>query len=142
MPDDRPISVLILYAHPLLGEGLAGLLSSEPGLNVAAVKSDDAGMVERAVAAAPDVIIFERGVPDRAIEILELAPEALVIDVGIDTGPAFTFHREEINARPEGILQAIRQVRMIDRSAVVGALAVLGLVSAVVGAGPGAVDVF
>jgi DNA-binding NarL/FixJ family response regulator len=141
MQDDRPISVLILYAHPLLGEGLARLFSSEPGLDVVAIQIGDAGKVERELAAAPDVIIFERGDPDRAIEILELAPEALVIDVGIDTGPAFTFHREQINARPEGILQAIRRVRMIDRDAVVGALAVLGVVAAAVGAGPGAVDV-
>jgi DNA-binding NarL/FixJ family response regulator len=141
VPDDRPISVLILYAHPLLGEGLARMFSSEPGLDVVAIQLCEAGMVERGLAASPDVIIFERGDPDRAIGILELAPEALVIDVGIDTGPAFTFHREEINARPEGILQAIRRVRMIDRDAVVGALAVLGVVAAAVGAGPGAVDV-
>ena len=41
MQDDRPISVLILYAHPLLGEGIAGLLASEPGLEVVAVKGDE-----------------------------------------------------------------------------------------------------
>ena len=37
MQDDRPISVLILYAHALLGEGLADLLGSEPRLDVTAV---------------------------------------------------------------------------------------------------------
>ncbi len=109
MQDDRPISVLILYAHPLLGEGLAGLLSSEPGLEVVAVQSDDAGMVERGLAAAPDVIIFERGDPDRAVKILELVPDALIIDVGIGPGPTFTYRREEISAWPDAILEAIRQ---------------------------------
>ncbi len=117
MQDDRPISVLILYAHPLLGEGLAGLLSSEPGLEVAAVQSNDAGMVERGLAAAPDVIIFERGDPDRAVEILELVPDALIIDVGIRPGPTFTYRREEISAWPDAILEAIRQASIPRRSA-------------------------
>lgn len=117
MQDDRPISVLILYAHPLLGEGLAGLLSSEPGLEVLAVQSDDAGMVERGLAAAPDVIIFERGDPDRAVEILELVPDALIIDVGMGPGPTFTYRREEISAWPDGILEAIRQASSPRRSA-------------------------
>jgi DNA-binding NarL/FixJ family response regulator len=109
MQDDRPISVLILYAHPLLGEGLAGLLSSQPGLEVVAVQSDDAGMVECGLAGAPDVIIFERGDSDRAVKILELVPDALIIDVGMGPGPTFTYRREEISAWPEAILKAIRQ---------------------------------
>jgi DNA-binding NarL/FixJ family response regulator len=108
MQADRPIAVLILYAHPLLGEGIAGLLASEPGLEVVAVQSDEPGMVERGLAADPDVVIFERGDPDRAVEILELLPDALVIDVGIGPGPAFTYRREEISAWPEAILDTIR----------------------------------
>ena len=117
MQDDRPISVLILYAHPLLGEGLAELLSSEPTLDVVAVRSDDAGMVERGLADAPDVIIFERGDPDHAVQILELVPDALIIDIGIDPGPTFTYRREEISAWPNGILKAIRQASCHRRSA-------------------------
>lgn len=117
MQDDRPVSVLILYAHPLLGEGLARLLSSEPGLKVDAVQSDDAEMVERGLAAAPEVIIFERGEPDRAIQILERAPDALIIDVGIGPGPTFTYRREEISAWPDEILMTIRQAAGPRRSA-------------------------
>jgi DNA-binding NarL/FixJ family response regulator len=117
VPDDRPISVLILYAHPLLGEGLAGLFSSEPGLDVVAVKSDDAGLVERGLAASPDVVIFERGDPDRAVEILESVPGALLIDVGMDAGPTFTYHRQEIPARPEGILELIRTLGPVKAAA-------------------------
>jgi hypothetical protein len=109
MQDDRPISVLILYAHALLGEGIAGLLAAEPGLKVIAIRSDEPGMIERGLAATPDVIIFERGDPDRAVEILELAPDALVIDVGIDPGPTFTYRREEISAWPEALVNAVRQ---------------------------------
>lgn len=109
MQDDRPIPVLVLYAHPLLGEGLVELLSAEPGLEVVAVQCDDDAMVERGLAAAPDVIIFERGDPDRAVKILELVPDALIIDVGIGSGPTFTYRREEISAWPEAIFEAIRQ---------------------------------
>ncbi len=117
MQDHRPTSVLILYAHPLLGEGLAGLLSSEPGLEVVAVQGDDIGAVERGLATGPDVIIFERGDPDRAVKILELVPDALIIDVGMGPGPTFTYRREEISAWPDAILEAIRQASSPGRSA-------------------------
>jgi hypothetical protein len=121
MQDDRPISVLILYAHPLLGEGMAGLLAAEPGLDVVAVPSDEPELVERAFAASPDVIIFERGNPDRAVQVLELAPDALIIDVGIGPGPTFTYRREEISAWPEAILETIRQASPHRRSEAVQA---------------------
>jgi DNA-binding NarL/FixJ family response regulator len=116
MQDDRPISVLILYAHPLLGEGLAELLTAEPGLEVVAVQGNDDAMVERELAATPDVIIFERGDPDRAVKILEVVPDALIIDVGIDPGPTFTYRREEISAWPDAIFESIRQASSRRRS--------------------------
>lgn len=110
MQDDRPISVLILYAHALLGEGLADLLSAEPGLEVVAVGIDDSGSAERALETAPQVIIYERGDPDRAIKLLEFVPDALVIDIGIGAGPTFTYRRDEIAALPDAIVAAIRGV--------------------------------
>lgn len=108
MEDDRPISVLVLYAHPLLGEGLVGLLAAEPGMSVVAVQHQDTEAVERELAAGPQVIIFERDDPDRAVAVLELVPDALIIDVGINPGPTFTYRREEISAWPDSILDAIR----------------------------------
>ena len=121
MQDDRPISVLILYAHPLLGEGLADLLGAEPGLEVVAVPTDDVETAERALAAAPQVIIVERGDPDRAVEILELVPDALIIDVAIGPGPTFAYRREEIPAWPDAILAAIRAAPARQDSAGAGA---------------------
>jgi DNA-binding NarL/FixJ family response regulator len=121
MQDDRPISVLILYAHPLLGEGLADLLSTEPGLEVVAVRIDDSGSAERALETVPQVIIFERGEPDRAVEMLGFAPDALIIDIGIGSGRTFTYRRDEISALPDAIVAAIRTVparRMTGRAAV------------------------
>jgi hypothetical protein len=111
MQDDRRISVLVLYTHPLLGEGIARLLEGEPGLDVFPVPTQDVEAVERGLASAPDVIIVERGDPDRAIGILEFVPDALIIDVGIDPGPTFTYQREEISARPDVILEAIQSLR-------------------------------
>ena len=84
---------------------------------VTCAPSDDADAVAQALAREPNVVIFERGEPDMAVEILRYAPEALLIDVTMAPGPAFTWHREEIQSRPDGIVGAIRGVRHpIDRS--------------------------
>ena len=110
MQDDRSISVLVLYTHPLLGEGLTDLLAAECGLDVTAVQMDEEpDAAAGALAASPQVVIFERGEPDRAAEILETVPDALVIDVAIGAGPTFAYRREEISALPEAIVAAIRQ---------------------------------
>ncbi len=130
MHDDQRISVVVLYTHPLFGEGLARLLAAEPGVDVVPVCTVDIEAAERSLALAPDVVIFERGDPDRAVDVLRFAPEALLIDVAMDPGPTFTYHREEIPARPEGLLQAIRQVRRLDRGTVVSAVAVVAVAAA------------
>lgn len=107
MQGDRPISVLILYTHPLLGEGLAEMLAADPSLDVVAIPAGDAERTECALATSPQVIIFERGNPDRAVEILERVPNALIIDVGIGPGPTFTYRRDEISAWPDALIEAI-----------------------------------
>ncbi len=134
MERTRHISVVILYTHPLLGEGIAKLLSAEPGLTVTPVPSRDLAAAEAALAAVPDVVIFERSDPLQAIDLLRFAPDALLIDVGMDAGPTFSYHREEIPAKPEGILRAIRHMRRAARGAVVGAVAVIASASAASGA--------
>ena len=109
MQDDGPISVLTLYSHPLLGEGLVGMLSREPGVVVTAVGLEDSDAVRVALDQSPQVVIAERGQPDRAVEILELVPEALVIEVGLGPGPTFTYRRDEISTLPEAVVEAVRQ---------------------------------
>ena len=93
----------------LLGEGLVEMLAAEPGLTVVAVPSAERARVECALAGTPQVVIFERGDPDRAVEILKLVPDALIIDVGIGPGPTFMYRREEIPAWPDAIVDAIRR---------------------------------
>jgi DNA-binding NarL/FixJ family response regulator len=128
MSGDRHLSVVILYTHSLLGEGLAHVLAAEPGLDVVHVASRDSGAAAAALAANPDVVIFERSEPLQAIDFLKAAPVALLIDVGLDAGPTFTYRREEIPPRPEGILRAIHHLRRHAGEALVGVVAILLMV--------------
>ena len=69
------------------------------------------------------MVIYERGEPDLAVDLLRFAPGALVIDVSMDPGPTFTYHREEIPARKEGLLRAIRGIRQLQGKVVAGTVA-------------------
>lgn len=129
METARPISVVILYTHPLLGEGIAKLLGGEPGLQITHIPTGEVEAAEAALAGVPDVVIFERNEPLQAIDLLRYAPDALLIDVGVDAGPTFTYHREEIPTKPEGIVKAIRDLRLAGRGAVVGAFALIAAAS-------------
>jgi hypothetical protein len=104
---DEPQRVVILYAHPLLGEGLARLLGANADLQIELVRVDDLDAAEAALAAAPDVVILERSAPLQAIDLLRLAPSALFIDVGLDAGPSWAIRRDELSPQPEEILRAI-----------------------------------
>jgi DNA-binding NarL/FixJ family response regulator len=112
MREERRVSVVVLYLHPLFGEGIARLLSGEPGVDVTPVATADLERAERSLALAPDVVVFERAEPDTATDVLRFAPSALVIDVSLDPGPTFTYERHEIQTQPEEILQAIRRIRV------------------------------
>jgi hypothetical protein len=111
MEDAQRITVVILATHPLLGEGLAKSLGSAQELAVTHVPFDDDAAVEAALAAGPDVVIVERTDSLAPSDLLRFAPDALIIDVGIDNGHVFSVRREEIPAQPEGILAAIRGMR-------------------------------
>lgn len=117
MPGE-PRRVVILYDHPLLGEGLERLLRDRPGLDVRLVRVDGVEAAIAALEGSPDVVIVERCAPVAAIDLLPLAPDSLFIDVGLDAGPSFTYRREAISPRPEDILQAITaRPRPASRSA-------------------------
>ena len=106
MRDGRQ-QVVILYSHPLLGEGLGRLLSADPDLVVELVHVDDLDQAERALSSSPDVVILERTPPVQAIDLLRFAPSALLIDVGLDAGPNWTYRRDELAPQPEELLRAI-----------------------------------
>jgi hypothetical protein len=99
--------VVILYSHPLLGEGLGRLLTADPALQVELVRVDDLEGAEQALAGGPDVVVLERTAPIQALDLLRFAPSALFIDVGLDAGPSWTIRRDELSPQPEELLRAI-----------------------------------
>jgi len=121
MQEERPVQVVVLYMHPLFGEGIARLLSAEAGLAVTPMDASDPEQSEHLLALAPDVVVFERGDPDTATDILRYAPTALIIDVSLSPGPTFTYQRHEIQAQPDVILEAIRGIKVAPDQPVEGA---------------------
>jgi DNA-binding NarL/FixJ family response regulator len=100
--------VAILYSHPLFGEGLGHLLQTDDCLIVQLVHVDDLETAEAALALKPDVVVLERGLPVEALDLLRMAPNALLIDVGLDAGPSWAYRREELSPQPDEILRTIR----------------------------------
>ncbi len=135
MEDVQRVTVVILATHPLLGEGLAKTLGCAQELAVTHVPFDDAAAVEDALASGPDVVIVERTDTIAPSDLLRFAPDAMIIDVGIDNGHVFTTRREEIPPQPDGIIAAIRGMRRSVSAAPVGAL----LAGAVIAAATSAV---
>lgn len=113
----RHATVLILYAHPLLGLGLEKLLEGEPELDVLALETHEARAASAALARNPDVVILERGAGMEPSDVVHAAPDALLIDVGLDAGRNFALHREPLAGQADGILEAIRQLRVGSGSA-------------------------
>lgn len=106
MRDGRQ-QVVILYSHPLLGEGLGRLLAADPALAVELIQVGDLDQARQALVDSPDVVILERTPPVQAIDLMRLAPSALLIDVGLDAGPTWTWRRDEVASQPEELLRLI-----------------------------------
>jgi len=108
--------VVVLYAHPLLGEGLARILRTDPSLTIEAVHAEDLETAATVLGDSPDVVVMERG-SLQATDVLALAPSALLIDVGLDAGSSWAYHRDELAPQPEDILDAIRRCAARTRGA-------------------------
>ena len=116
---DRRLSVVVVYEHALLGQGLGRYLTSEPGLDIEYVPSRDLAAVRAALTISPDVVLFERVAPADVCNLMNLAPDAMYIDISLEQGPAWTYRRQRIPASPEGIVAAIERARQsIDEDSV------------------------
>ncbi len=111
------VRVLLLYSHPLMGEGLGRMLETEPGLAVEAVDVAVPGAVDDALAAGPDVIIVEEGGPLDAADVVRRSTCSVVLDVDITTTNAWTLRREALSTRPDDFLASLRTVvnRVVER---------------------------
>jgi chemotaxis response regulator CheB len=110
------VRVLVLYSHPLMGEGLGRMLADEPGLVVDAVDVSMTGAVDAALATEPDVIIVEEGGAIDAGDIVRRSTCSVVLDVDITTTNAFSLRREALSTRPDDFLASLRTAvsRVID----------------------------
>lgn len=103
----EPISVVVLYVHPLLGEGLARLLGTESGLQVMATEIRVVADVERALVVDPEVVILEEGGPLSLEQLLARSRCSILVEVSLDTGEAWILRREALRTRPDDLVSAI-----------------------------------
>jgi hypothetical protein len=103
-----PDRVVVLYTHPLLGEGLGRMLAAEPGLAVTTVSLGTLDGLDEALAAEPDVVVFEEGGPIGLLDVLRRSGATVIIDVDITSSTAWTFRRQALRSAPEEVLGAIR----------------------------------
>jgi DNA-binding NarL/FixJ family response regulator len=99
--------VVILYEHPLLGEGIAKYLRAQIGIEATLGAARDPEAVKSALAQNPGVVIFESNDPFQPFDLSALVPNAVLIDVstvvtrGSDLSPGV--------AGLEHLVQAIRE---------------------------------
>jgi len=117
------IRVLIADDHPLIREGLRGLLAAEPGLELVGEAADGSEAVEKTALLRPDVILLDLLMPVKSgieaiIEIKENDPEAriLVLTSFADDEQVFPALRSGAlgyllkDSSPQDLLRAIRSV--------------------------------
>jgi DNA-binding NarL/FixJ family response regulator len=102
------VRVLVLYSHPLMGEGLGRMLAAEPGVVVTAVDIAETDAVNLAIASEPEVIVVEEGGAVDAADIVRRSNCSLVLDVDITTTSAWSLRRETLSTRPDDFLATIR----------------------------------
>jgi hypothetical protein len=88
VPDNVATPVVLLYVHPLLGQGLAQHVHLATGLDVLAISAADAVAVSTALELHPRVVIFERypGLDESTLRCL--VADAMLIDVSDAVAPA------------------------------------------------------
>ena len=73
--------VVILYEHPLLGEGIARYLRTRAGVQARVAPVCDPEAVTSALALDPAVVVFELSDPLQKVGLAGLVPNAVLIDV-------------------------------------------------------------
>lgn len=87
----RQGTVLVIFSHDLLGEGLAARLEGL-GVRASAVRCSDADAARRALDHHPDVVVLETMDEKCLAGIRRLSPNSRVVDVSDSVGPAYPEH--------------------------------------------------
>ena len=106
MAGEAKHTVVILYEHALLGEGIATYLRAQTGVQARLESANNAAAVRAALALGPEVVIFESNDPFEQFDLSTLVPHAVLIDVStvITRGSVLA----PCVAGLEQILQAVR----------------------------------
>ena len=106
MAGEAQHTVVILYEHALLGEGIAKYLRAKTGVEATLGSAHDPEAVKSALALSPEVVIFESNDPFQQFDLTALVPHAVLIDVStvITRGSVVA----PCMAGLEQILQAVR----------------------------------
>ena len=102
------VRVLVLYSHPLMGEGLGRMLAAEPGIEVESADIAEPCAVALALSHEPEVVIVEEGGPLDAADIVRRSRCSVVLDVDITTTRAWSLRREILSTRPDDFLASLR----------------------------------
>ncbi len=110
------VRVLLLYSHPLMGEGLGRMLSAEPGIELECADMSQASVVTAALAREPEVVIIEEGGAVDAADIVRRCKASVVLDVDITTTSAWSLRREILSTKPDDFLASLRTAvnRVVD----------------------------
>ena len=126
---EENIRILIADDHPLVREGLRGLISAEPDMDLVGEASDGAEAIEQAARLEPDVILLDLLMPVKSgleaiIEIKQHNPDAKILVVTSFAEDDQIFPAIKAGAlgyllkdtSPRELLQAIRNVRQGESS--------------------------
>ena len=100
-------SIVILYEHALLGEGIAKYLRTQLGVAATVASALDLQAVASALALRPAVVIFELGEALQHVDLTTLAPDAVLIDISTVVARGLALSPDA--AGLERILQAVRE---------------------------------
>lgn len=99
--------VVVLYVHPLFGQGIGQLLKSQCDLDVTCLPASE-NQHEELVRLRPRAIVLEATGDSLFWETLQNLPPTTVIRVGLDENTMDVFQRHQIViAGPDNLVEAI-----------------------------------